>query len=75
MIETGLTPQQMEYALGIRHSGDSLLTIINDILDFSKMEAGKLSLENVVFDPISVARDVAALIRPQAERKHLDLRF
>jgi PAS domain S-box-containing protein len=75
LIETGLTPQQVEFALGIRHSGDSLLTIINDILDFSKMEAGKLSLESVVFDPISVARDVAALMRPQTERKGLELHF
>ena len=34
----------------MRTSGESLLTIINDILDFSKVEAGKMDLEQAVFD-------------------------
>jgi signal transduction histidine kinase/ActR/RegA family two-component response regulator len=75
LIETGLTPRQMKYALGIRHSGDSLLAIINDILDFSKIEAGKLTLESVQFEPIKVARDVISLMETQASQKSLGLTF
>ena len=45
MLETHLTEEQQTFAMTIKHSAESLLTIINDILDFSKIEAGKLTLE------------------------------
>ena len=49
LLDTGLNPEQLEYAGMVKSSADSLLTIINDILDFSKIEAGKLELESIDF--------------------------
>ena len=50
LMDTPLNDTQQDFALTIKKSGDTLLTLINDILDFSKIEAGKLELEHVVFD-------------------------
>ena len=48
-LDTALEPEQREYLTMVQASATSLLQIINDILDISKIEAGKLSVEPVVF--------------------------
>ena len=45
----------------IQSSGELLLSIVDDILDFSNIEAGKLSLNAVEFDPMLVIQDVKKL--------------
>jgi signal transduction histidine kinase len=49
-----LNDKQKEYAVGIRESGDRLITLIDDILDLSTIEAGYLELnkENVPVKPL-----------------------
>ena len=54
-----LTPVQRERVAVVRGAGKSLLMLLNDILDLSKVEAGKLTLEMIPFDP---ARVVAAVV-------------
>src|SRR5208337_4937434 len=49
LLDTGLNPEQHDYASLVKSSADSLLTVINDILDFSQIEAGKLELESLKF--------------------------
>lgn len=73
LLETHLDETQQHYAETVHASGESLLSIINDILDFSKVEAGKLELEEVDFDPVQVAEDVVELLAEQAYRKSLEL--
>ena len=73
IAESPLDPEQRAWAEIIRNSGRSLLTIINDILDFSKVEAGKLRLERIPFDPAAGAREVVDILRSQAETKGLRL--
>jgi signal transduction histidine kinase/CheY-like chemotaxis protein len=69
LLDTGLTPEQREYAEIVRVSGDHLLTVINDILDFSKIEAGKLSLEIMDFDlRTAVAETLDLVAKPAADK-------
>ena len=73
LLETDLTPEQLDCAQTIRTSGDSLMVIINDIIDFSKVESGKLSLELLAFDLPKFLDRVLALFAERSQRKGLVL--
>lgn len=68
-----LPARERRYADVIAASGRSLLNVINDILDFSKVEAGKMELEALPFDPADLMEDVAELFAARATEKGLDL--
>ncbi len=73
MFDTNLDEDQMDYAITIKRSGETLLSIINDILDFSKIEAGKPALEETEFDPELLAYNVCELIRPTIGSKPIEI--
>ncbi len=73
LLDTSLDDVQRQYAEGVHGAGESLLTLINDILDFSKLEAGKIELEVVDFDPRRLVEEVGALLAPTAFGKNLEL--
>ncbi len=73
MLDTDLTPDQKESLQIVKESADSLLGVINDILDFSKVEAGKMELERVAFDPCDSLSDTAKAHALLAHRKGLEL--
>ena len=73
LLDTDLGAEQLDYALAVLHSADSLLTIVNDILDFSKIEAGQLDLESVDFDLREVLDTTIDIVAVKAREKHLDL--
>ncbi|ORY64032.1 putative histidine kinase HHK1p [Pseudomassariella vexata] len=56
--DSSLNREQLEMADSIRVSADLLLTVINDILDFSKMEADKMKLYIIAFNPEEMVREV-----------------
>ncbi|KAH8820013.1 HHK1, histidine kinase-group X protein [Xylogone sp. PMI_703] len=56
--DSDLRREQAEMADSIRVSADLLLTVINDILDYSKMEADKMKLFVVAFNPDEMIREV-----------------
>jgi PAS domain S-box-containing protein len=56
----------------IRRSGEALLLILNDILDMSKIEAGKMDLEIMSFDPAEIANRVQDVHMRLAEDKGID---
>lgn len=71
--ETGLTPRQIDYLRTATESADHLLAILNDILDMSQLESGRMTLSPAAVELRVLLRDVEALMRPQANNKHLAL--
>ncbi len=70
---TDLTVEQREYAQVAQTSGRTLLALIDDILDLSKIEARKITLEKLDFDPRRTMEDIVQLLRVQAAAKGLEL--
>jgi len=60
--DSNLTKEQLEMADSIRLSADLLLTVINDILDFSRMEADKMKLYIIAFNPEEMVREVVRAV-------------
>jgi PAS domain S-box-containing protein len=73
LTETALSPDQRRYVQNLASSGQQLLELISDILDFSRIESGRVEIECEPFDLIGMLEDVAAIVRPAAEKKDLDI--
>jgi PAS domain S-box-containing protein len=73
LMETPLTPEQLEYAETIRRSGEALLAILNDILDFSKIESGRIDLEQHPYSPLACIEETMELFASRAAEKGVEL--
>jgi hypothetical protein len=71
--ETGLHGKQVDYLRTATESADHLLAILNDVLDMSQLESGRMTLSPAPVELRGLLRDVEALMRPQANAKHLAL--
>lgn len=71
LCEAELPKEYHGYAQTIRGSAEALLSILNDILDLSKLEAGRVELSPVDFDPRGCLLGVMQLLQPQADAKAL----
>lgn len=60
------TKKYLEYAGGIRESGEHLLDLISDILDMSKIEAGKYELSLEKFNIAKVIRMAVRMMEGRA---------
>ena len=69
LLSTPLDPQQHDYTQAMQRSGGMLLKLLNDALDLARIEAGKLELEPVPFDPRQLLDDVAQLEQGLAHTK------
>lgn len=68
----GLTAQQRGYADAIGRSGEHLLALINDVLEMSKIEAGRTTLNPVVFDLHELIEDMRIMFKVRTDAKRLD---
>ena len=57
-----------EYAIDIEESGRHLLHLIDEVLDLSKIEAGKMELNEEMFDPAELIESSLRLLEPRAEK-------
>lgn len=73
MLDTDLSPEQLDWATSIKTSGENLLTILNGILDQSKLEAGKLEIAPIDFHLASFVHDTVNLFGPEIASNGLSL--
>jgi len=65
--------EREDFARTILNSGQTLHALLNDILDLSKVEAGKLELEAISFEPNQIVLDTQALFGEAAAQKNLKI--
>lgn len=70
-----LPEKQRSYLDKIQVAAKSLLGVINDILDLSKVEAGMLSLEDMVFSLRETIENSLDIYQESAGGKNLELKF
>lgn len=73
--ESVLDNDQRQYLHSLTRSAQTMVTLLNDILDLAKIEAGKLVLESIPFEPADVCQNVLSLLNPRASSKGLFLTF
>lgn len=72
--DTELHPEQSRYLHTAQQSTEALLTIIDDILNFSKIEAGKMTIEHLDFDIVTLSDEVLSLLQTAGNGKGITLR-
>lgn len=73
LMDTPLNEEQVSFLKNAKFSCDTLLSVVNDILDFSKVEAGKMTLENISFDPEVLCFDTIDIIRTRVDESRVEL--
>lgn len=73
LLDTALTPEQLNYAMAAKNSGATLLALIEELLDLSKIEAGKLALDPRPFALLPLVEETIELLAPRAQGKGIDI--
>lgn len=73
MLQGDMPPEQRRFAELIVRSGRSMMLLLNDVLDLSKIEAGQFIIDEGPVDLAATLAECAALHRPDAEKKGIDL--
>jgi CheY-like chemotaxis protein len=69
--EAQLAPRQREHLDTAHSSARALLALLNDVLDLSRIEARRLELAPIDFEPRRLLDEIAALMAPVAHGKGL----
>jgi signal transduction histidine kinase/CheY-like chemotaxis protein len=70
---TELSPRQAEHVGMLEHAGEVLVALLTDMLDIAKIEAGKMVLEEADHPIRAKLQAQAALWRPRAAEKGVEL--
>ncbi len=70
-----LPEQERRQVERIAAASDSLLGVINDILDYSKLEAGRVEMEPIAFEPRALVETAAAMVEGTAAARGTSLRL
>jgi signal transduction histidine kinase/FixJ family two-component response regulator len=73
LLKTKLESGQRLFADTIDKASGHLLGLVNDILDLSKIEAGKFTLEKVLFNLNDLITEVCHSFSLKAEEKHIEI--
>ncbi|KAM0752526.1 hypothetical protein T439DRAFT_379572 [Meredithblackwellia eburnea MCA 4105] len=75
LLETPLTPVQMDYVETIKNSSHELLVVINDILDYSKIESDHLELSTEKVQLRNALESSMDMVAERAATKAVELAF
>lgn len=67
--------RQQFYLSNMKSSAQHLLALVTSLLDYHRLEAGKMDLHPVAFNPHELLRDIYNSFLPLAEKKQLQLDF
>jgi len=73
LSHTQLDREQRGHLETLMDCAQSLLDVLNDILDVSRIEAGRVELERIPFDPREVVESVGAVLATRAAERGLEL--
>lgn len=73
MDRTDLSSKQEHYLGHLKKSTSYILHLVNDLLDLSKLEAGKMLVENLPFNPKNLLEDTFYNTIPESDSKNLKL--
>eukprot|EP00934_Nitzschia_sp_Nitz4_P004225 Nitzschia sp. Nitz4//scaffold87_size112219//58747//61035//NITZ4_004077-RA/size112219-processed-gene-0.25-mRNA-1//-1//CDS//3329559378//4215//frame0 len=73
--QTQATPEQKSFIELLGTSAKGLVDVISDVLDYSKLEAGKMKMESIPFEPFSVVRATVEESRTFCEQKNLSIQL
>ncbi|XP_057440900.1 histidine kinase 2 [Lotus japonicus] len=73
LMDTDLDENQMDCAQTAHMSGKDLISVINEVLDQAKIEANKLELEVVSFDPRAILDEVLSIFSEKSNEKGIEL--
>lgn len=66
---TNLSEEQLKYVETLSGTAHTLASLVNNVLDYSKLEAGKLHLETIAFDPSALLDEIKSMFANAAEKK------
>ncbi len=73
MGNTQLNNKQEHYLGHLRKSSEFILHLVNDLLDLSKLDAGKMLIEKLPFNPKNLLEETFYNIIPESDPKKLKL--
>ena len=72
--KSGLNKSQNRYLRQLKRSSDYLLRLVNDLLDLSRLEAGKMSIEELPFNPKNLIEETVENAVPPEKPRDVEVR-
>ncbi|MDP1830571.1 MAG: ATP-binding protein [Geothrix sp.] len=73
LLDSSVPPRERQLVEKIGIAAEALLSVLGNVLDFSRLEAGKVALQPIEFNPERVVRNLAEVVSMQADAKGLEL--
>ncbi|MFN4761821.1 ATP-binding protein [Gillisia sp. Q332] len=75
MGKSNLSNKQNRYLSHLQKSSEYILHLVNDLLDLSKLEAGKMLIEKLPFNPKNLVEETFYNTIPENDKKYLKFNF
>ena len=73
LLNASVPPRERQLVERIGVATEALLAVLGNVLDFSRLEAGKVDLQPIEFDPERMVLDLAEVVALPAKAKGLEL--